>query len=164
MRVDVRQATRLEYPVVERMMELYEHDFSEFDDKDLGDDGLYRYLDLDSYWSDATQAAYVVTVDGKWAGFCLTSSEVRVAGSERSIDEMFVVRKYRRRGVGRQVATAVCEHTPARWEVRIHIRNEPAAVFWRKVIAGYTGGAFHDVPLVDDPWHRAIFTFDSRRR
>jgi predicted acetyltransferase len=162
MTVDVREVAPADHKAVERMMELYQHDFSEFDDHDLEPDGLYHYPDLELYWSEPAYRAHVVTVAGKWAGFALSSDDVRCAGCQRSLDEFFVIRKYRRRGVGQRVAMTLFDQIPARWEVRVHHRNAPAATFWHKILARYTAGAFEDARRDDDPWHRAIFTFQSR--
>jgi predicted acetyltransferase len=164
MTVDVREATISDRTVIERMMQLYQHDFSEFDGNDLGGDGLYGYDGLGLYWSEPACTAHLVTVAGKWAGFVLTSDDVCLARSDRAIDEFFVVRKYRRRGVGKQVAIALFDRTPGRWEVRIHARNAPADEFWRNVVTAYTHGEFEDIPVRNDPWHRALFAFESGRR
>jgi predicted acetyltransferase len=120
------------------MMELYLYDFSEFDDSDLDEHGYFGYGDLDYFWFEPTHAAFLVTVDDKLAGFVLVDNEVVVDGYDRSICEFFIMRKYRRKGVGSIVARDVFGRFSAKWEVRVVEKNTPAQAFWRGVIAEYT--------------------------
>lgn len=53
------------------MMELYLHDFSEFDGQDLDEHVCFGYGDLDYFWFEPTHAAFLVTADEKPAGFLL---------------------------------------------------------------------------------------------
>ena len=164
MNVDSRTPSRSERSLIRRMMELYLHDFSEFDGTDLDEHGQFGYGDLDYFWFEPTHAAFLVTVDEKLAGFVLVDNEVVLDGSERSITEFFVLRKYRRQGVGQQVATAVFNQFPAKWEVRVIAENLPAQTFWRQVIAGYTGNQFEETNRDDDDWQGPVFSFDNNGR
>jgi predicted acetyltransferase len=75
-----------------------------------------------------------------------------------------VLRKYRKQGVGKQVAFEVFNQLPAKWEVRVIQTNLPAQQFWRKVIADYTKGAFQETVLDNDDWTGPVFSFDNRKR
>lgn len=142
-------------------MELYQYDFSEFDGQDLDEHGCFGYGDLDYFWFEPTHAVFLVTVDEKLAGFVLIDNEVVVTGNERSISEFFIMRKYRRQGVGKQVALDVFGRLPAKWEVRVIEENSPAQAFWRGVIAGYTQDKFQEKWLNNDDWHGPVFYFDN---
>ena len=163
MNFELRETTLADRAVVDRLMELYLHDFSEFDGSDVDEHGLYRYYDLDYYWMEPARAALVVQVEGKWAGFVLTSDEIQLEGGERSVAEFFILRKYRRSGLGTRVAEALFERTLAQWEVGVHLSNAPACAFWRRMIANYTGGKFREVMFDNEDWHGPVFTFDNRR-
>jgi predicted acetyltransferase len=164
MNLAIRTPTRADRELLRRMMELYLYDFSEFDGSDLDEHGVFGYGDLDYFWFEATHAAFLVTVDEKLAGFVLVDNEVVIEENERSLCEFFVLRKYRRQGVGRQVATTVFDRLPAQWEVRVIAENQPAQAFWRRVIADYTGGAFHETAAADEDWTGPIFYFDNRTK
>ena len=58
--------------------------------------------------------------------------------------EFFVLRKFRRRGVGKQAAHRLFARHPGRWEVRELPSNMPAQGFWRRIIADYTQGDFSE--------------------
>jgi predicted acetyltransferase len=162
MNIELRTPDRSERFVIRNMMELYLHDFSEFEDAELDEHGLFGYGDLDYFWFEPTHAAFLVTVDDKLAGFVLVDNEVLVDGNERSLCEFFVLRKYRRKGVGRQVACRVFDRLPARWEVRVIAQNAPAQAFWRSVLAEYTKGAFQETMLDDEDWRGPVFSLDNR--
>jgi predicted acetyltransferase len=56
--------------------------------------------------------------------------------------EFFVLRKYRRSGLGRQLASGLFERFAGTWEVRELPSNTAAQTFWRRIIDDYTHGAF----------------------
>ncbi|WKZ38240.1 MAG: GNAT family N-acetyltransferase [Anaerolineales bacterium] len=107
MKIELRTPTRSDRSLIRRMLELYLYDFSEYDGSDLDNHASFGYGDLDYFWFEPTHAAFLITVDEKLAGFVLVDNEVMLAGSERSISEFFVMRKYRRHGVGKHSASEV---------------------------------------------------------
>lgn len=144
-------------------MELYLYDFSEYDGSDLDEHGRFGYPYLDFYWIEPIRTAFIVTVDGKLAGFVLVNDIVFIPGNERSIAEFFIMRKYRRQGVGAWVATAVFNKFPAKWEVRVNAPNLPAKKFWQQTIAEYTHNQFEEIALDNDDWQGPVYCFDNGR-
>ncbi|MCA9829153.1 MAG: GNAT family N-acetyltransferase [Dehalococcoidia bacterium] len=161
MKIDLRSPSRSDRQLLRRMMELYLYDFSEYEDLDLDAHGLYGYGDLDYFWFESTHAAFIITVDAKLVGFVLVDNEVHIAGSERSISEFFVMRKYRRLGVGKHAAFEVFRRLPAAWEVRVVASNEPAQRFWRTIIGEFMHGRFQETHLDSDEWNGPTFTFNN---
>lgn len=129
MAVTVREAGPADRVLVGRLLELYLHDFSELDGRDVDPDGSYPYPWLDLYWSDAERVAYVFDVGGRPAGFAL----VRL-GATAEMAEFFVLRKYRRQGVGAAAARDVIARHRGRWVVRQAAENADATSFWRRVV------------------------------
>lgn len=161
MDVQIHRPERSQRELIRRMMVLYLHDFSEFDDEDLDEHAMFTYGDLDYFWFEPTHAAFLITVDGKLGGFVLVSNEVALEENERLMTEFFILRKYRRRGVGREVARQVFDALPGRWEVHVIARNLPAQDFWRAVVADYTGGAYQEQQWADDEWEGLLLTLVS---
>jgi predicted acetyltransferase len=159
--IELRRPERSERELIRRMLQLYMYDFSEYEDEDLDEHGLFTYGDLDYFWFEPTHAAFLVTVDGKLGGFVLVSNEVTLEESERLLAEFFVVRKYRRQGVGREVARKVFDSLPGRWEVHVIERNVPAQAFWRQVVAEYTRGNYVEKAWADDEWRGLLLTFTN---
>lgn len=106
--------------------------------------------------------SYVVTVDGKLAGFVLVDNDVQLADSERAVTEFFVMRKYRRRGVGKQIAHELFDKLPARWEMAVLETNKPAQQFWRRTLGTYRQGIFQETVLNNDEWQGPVFSLDNR--
>lgn len=115
--------------VLRRLVELYLYDFSEFNDADVDQDGEFGYRYLDRYWTEEDRSAFLLRVDGHWAGFALVRR-----GTPFVMAEFFVMRKYRRRGVGRQAATELFKRFRGPWQVRQLPTNPAATSFWRAVI------------------------------
>lgn len=161
MDINLRRPSRADRELIRRMMELYLYDFSEFEGDDLDEHGLYGFPYLDYFWHEPTHAAYIVTVDQRLAGFALIDNRMAIEGNERSMAEFFVLRKYRRRGVGAAAATRIFAELPGAWEVRVVPENLPAQAFWRTVISGYTAGHYTEVALDSDTWTGPAFCFDN---
>jgi predicted acetyltransferase len=127
--IEVLEAGLGEKPVLQQMMQLYLHDFSEFMPLDVNVLGTFEYPWLDNYWTDADRRPFVFRVDGRWAGFAL----VRV-GTPHDMAEFFVMRGYRSRGVGVAAARAVIARFPGPWQTRQVAANVAATSFWRRAI------------------------------
>jgi len=162
MKVEVLPATWEDKSILRRMIELYQYDFSEFDGADLDAHGSYGYAYLDYYWLEESRHPFLVRVDGKLAGFVLVRDQAYLPGNQRSIAEFFILRKYRRRGVGRQVAFHIFDLFPGKWEVTEIEANLPAQQFWRRVIGEYTGGKFQETWLEDGGERGLAQSFESR--
>jgi predicted acetyltransferase len=127
--VDVQEATIDEKPVLRRLLELYAHDFSEFNGADVDDHGTFGYSYLDNYWTQPHRHPLLIRVDGRIGGFALVRS-----GSPHDMAEFFVMRKYRRGGVGVEAARAVFTRFPGEWQVRQVAANVAAVAFWHTAI------------------------------
>lgn len=129
-------------------MQFYFYDFSEYKGSDVMESGLYSsYSYFDDYWMDeAHRSPFFIMTDGKYVGFAL----VRYIESANqipyySIAEFFIMKKYRRQGLGRVTATALFDrHKGCHWEVSQDEKNVPSQLFWSRVIHEYTGGSFTD--------------------
>lgn len=142
-------------------MQLYLYDFSEFEGFDVEQDGIYTNEHLDLYWTESGRRAFLISVDDQLAGFVLVNSYVCLEENKgaKSIAEFFVMRKYRRQGVGRMAAGKIFDLIPGKWEVRQISSNAAGQHFWRKVISEYTGGRFTETILDNDDWKGPVQSF-----
>ena len=156
-------APREDESVLANLLELYSHDFSEFYDIDLGRDGRYGYKHLPSYWSDPGRHPFLVEIDDKLAGFVLVKRGSDVSGDPDVWDmaEFFVVRRYRRRGLGLRVAHDIWTRLPGRWEVRVMPENQAAHAFWERAIRTFTNDAVASVSVEKDGKRWEVFAFDA---
>lgn len=147
------------------LLQLYMHEFSELVPIDVGDDGRYVYENLSLFWSDDSRLPFLVRLDGKLAGFALVTKSSAPTDNREAWDmtEFFVLRRYRHRGIGTQLAKKVWLHCPGRWQIRVLEKNVVARRFWEFSIAEFTGKPVQSTNFVKEgvAWHR--FSLDSRR-
>jgi len=161
--LDLIPAAHDQQPVLANMLELYAHDFSEFLPIELGDDGRFGYKNLPLYWSDINRQPFFARLQGKLAGLVLVKrgSEISVNQDVWDMAEFFILRAYRRRGVGTELAAKVWRHCPGSWEVRVRANNVPALQFWHAAVAKFTGQALNSAPFEIDgvSWH--VLSFEA---
>ena len=140
MNIEIRKAGIREKPVLRNLMELYRYDSSEFDGEDVGEHGLFVYRYFDHYWTEPGRHAFLVRVDGQAGRICYGQRRLELTKASRihSIAEFFIMRKYRRQGIGTTVARRILDMFPGRWRVAEEEANTPAQAFWRQVISRYT--------------------------
>jgi predicted acetyltransferase len=129
---------------VRNLNQLYLHDLSESAAWDVTEDGRFADDDVAGYWQDRRCHPFLIRVDGRLGGFAVVDSYSHLSGQSgiRDIAEFFVLRRYRRAGVGRHAAGLLFDRFPGRWEVRQLPGNTAATAFWLSVIAGVTAGRF----------------------
>jgi len=104
---------------------------SEFEEKDrpLNKSGQYNYKYLDRYWIERGRYPYLFFAGKEIAGFAF----VRKVKKHYSVAEFFVLRKFRKRGLGLRWATEIIQEHPGEWKIDFLKKNEIAEKFWRKV-------------------------------
>jgi predicted acetyltransferase len=147
--------------VLRQMLELYQYDMTDFLPQDLNEHGEYGLVGVERYLKNPKLEAYLFLVDGKYAGFGLVDPDVRLPENELWMGQFFVLKKYRRLGVGRKGAHFIFSQSPGRWEVGQMRLNEPARKFWLRTIAEYTNGNFVEYELQDERWDGYLQCFDN---
>jgi predicted acetyltransferase len=143
------------------MLELYQYDLSPFAHTDLNQDGEFGYAHLDRYWSDPGRYPFLAKVAGKLIGFALVNTHHHVPGSDYSMAEFFIMKRYRRRRFGRVFALHVFDTCRGLWEVRQLPGHMEAIRFWNKVIRDYTSGVFEEKPDGYGAWKGPILRFNN---
>jgi predicted acetyltransferase len=162
MSLRVDEATIGEAATLRNLGELYVYDFSEITSTELNASGRFDH----DFWHDCwtgDRTPYLFRVDDRLAGFAIVARGSRLADDPAVHDlaEFFVVRRYRRQGVGTGAAAALFERRRGRWEVRQRTGNAAARAFWHKAIGAYTNGRFDELVVADDRWHGWVQRFVS---
>ena len=149
--------------VFRQMLELYSYDFSEFSEEDVNEEGYFGYSYIDVYWTEEGRYPFFIRVDGKLAWVVLIRSccEYNRLENAHSIAEFFVMKKYRKKGVGREAARQIFDMFPGCWEISYWTANLPAKTFWMKVVNEYTEGRYHTFCIREE--NIAGFMFDNSR-
>ncbi|MNL51879.1 hypothetical protein D3C87_1750150 [compost metagenome] len=122
------------------------YDFTEFTDVDINLDGLYTILpDFDSYWLEQKDnQPYIIRVNNALAGFALIKEVTNERRIYNYLAHFFILRKFRRQGIGKEVARNLFSSFKGEWELYQLVRNEPAQKFWTKIINEYTEGEYEE--------------------
>jgi predicted acetyltransferase len=162
--IEVIPAAAEQEPTVANLLELYAHDFSEFYHLEIKATGRFGYPSLPLYWSESGRYPFLVKVGGNLAGLILVKRGSEVSGNLTVWDmaEFFVLRGYRRRGIGTRVAHEVWRRFPGAWEVRVMESNVSAHHFWERVISKFTGEGIHPVFAEKAGKHWKLYAFKSK--
>lgn len=136
--VTLEPATATEAPLLGDLIEQYALELSAvFPNVVRGPDGRFGYPRLPLYWSEPDRRfAFLIRADGAVAGFALATRGSPAAPDPEVLDvaEFFVLRPYRRLGVGRVAARLLWSRLPGTWTVRVAEANRGGLAFWADVI------------------------------
>lgn len=138
--VALRRAGAADRGLLERLVQLEQHDLSDITGELPDDEGLFPVRGLDRFLDEPGGAAYVVEVGGGPAGFAL----VRPVDATSFLHSFFVVRSLRRRGVGAQAAALLLATEEGPWTIAVVERYTAAVAFWRSVVAASGRSAAED--------------------
>ena len=162
--VALHRATHADAKLLSNLLELYIHDMSEIFPVEVGADGRFGYERLPLYWSEPERRpAFLIRFGGRVVGFALVTRGSPATDDPDDLDvaEFFVLRRYRRSGVGRHAAALLWDHIPGRWVVRVSEGNRAGLPFWEATIRDYTSGAYTASTRPGTPHPSRVFLFTS---
>jgi len=141
MEVVVLRAALYDRTLIENLLQFYIYDFTEYTSASILENGLYNTMpDLDSYWNNADKNhPYLIKVNGEIAGFILTK-ELEETRKYNYLAHFFILRKFRRSGIGRKAAEHVLKNSKGEWELYQLENNIPAQKFWDRIIEEISDG------------------------
>ena len=164
--VTVVKAPAAQRLVLDRLLQLYKYDFSEFAPigspyGEVDEEGRFApYPGLESYWQDSGHIPLLIRADDRLAGFVLVNQWSALGRPlDHGVGEFFVIRKYRRARVGTRAALLVFRRYPGRWEVGVASYNPPAQAFWRKVTEEAAPGKVEEIAADGKRWAGPVFCF-----
>jgi predicted acetyltransferase len=165
MKIEIVPVLEEEKIILSHLIELYEYDFSEFENSDVNSLGLYGYSYLDYYWTEKNRYPYFIKVDGKLSGFVMVCGFCYVSKDKDTLfmSEFFVMKKYRKLGIGKFAAKEVFNMHKGKWELTVHPKNPVAMKFWANVIqecAGDNYKAFENIEGVYDDGLATAYIFE----
>lgn len=130
-------AALADMPVVRNLLACYIHDLSEYLHWPCPANGRFGGCDgFFTRWQAGLGYPFLLRVGGELAGFAGVGLEE--ATREFFIDEFFLLRKFRRQGIGASAARQLFEAFAGKWRVEVLAANSPARRFWEAVISDYT--------------------------
>lgn len=134
--IQIIPASIEQQPVIAQLYELYTYEMTDLADFDINDNGYYGYQDLPLFWNTPNRYPYLIWVNKKLAGFVLVQQGSQVDDNPDiwDIAEFFVMRKFRKSGIGQFVAQSIWTTHKGLWQVRVWDNNLTASRFWHNTI------------------------------
>jgi predicted acetyltransferase len=161
--VKITPATLEEQSALSNLYQLYIHDFTDFVEQPLGNNGRFDYDPLPAYWTRPDRFPFIVWVGGKLSGFALVKRGSDFTGKAEVWDmaDFFIVRGMRGKGIGSSVAKIIWQQFLGPWEVRVITTNVPAQQFWAKAISRFLGKTIQPELVTRGKETRHLFLFES---
>lgn len=120
----------------ENLFNYYLYELSAYSQEDVGTKGTYEMEDISPYYRDERLYPYFITFNDKIVGFILVTSPPYVAqGVDCSVQELFVLPKYRGTDIAKDAVMQIFTLHPGKYEVGMFKWNVKAVKFWTKLIA-----------------------------
>jgi predicted acetyltransferase len=146
MDISIMPVSKDEKEVLRNLMEKYNYEFSQYEDTDVNEFGLYGYTYLDHYWTDKYRFAYFIKVNNKLAGFLMISEHKEIEmETYYTMNEFFVMYKYRKMGIGTYAVKEIFNKYKGKWYIGYTPRNIISKIFWNKIVGEYTNGKYEKI-------------------
>ncbi|NNA65998.1 MULTISPECIES: GNAT family N-acetyltransferase [Pseudomonas] len=122
--------------LIRNLYQFYAYESSDWEQEDVELDGRFYIHEehLARYWQDPQWSANLLLVDGYIAGFLLIERSELAGVNALELADLFILKRYRRKGIGRALATQVLSSGEADWLVRFYDQDEVSQAFWRSVL------------------------------
>ena len=132
-KITIAPASDDQKPTIANLIQLYLYDMTESMPFPVAADGRFEYDFFERFW----RSPYLIHADGEIAGFAFVIGECPLTGREPCwfMAEFFILKAYRRRGVGRRALAEILANHPGVWHIGVPIANRPAGAFWNKALA-----------------------------
>lgn len=134
--VELIQTGPEEAELIRNLYQYYAYESSDWEQEDVEVDGRFYIHDehLARYWQDPQWSANLLLVDGYIAGFLLIENSELPGIDALELADLFILKRYRRKGIGRAIASQVLCSGAANWLVRFYDQDEVSQAFWRTVL------------------------------
>jgi predicted acetyltransferase len=127
MNIEIARAARTEQSFIGDLLNSYLREILP-----TGAEPAYEYLPC--YWTEPERFPFLIRVEDRIAGFALIRKVDEIAPT-MEMAEFYVIPEFRRRGIGRYSALAICGKFPCYWRIEVIKANHPAVEFWTKCLA-----------------------------
>ena len=140
------------------LIQLYLYDMTESMPFPVGSDGRFNYDFFDRFW----QFPYLIRSDLEIAGFAFVIDRCPLTDRRPCffMAEFFVLKAYRRRGIGKAFMNELINRHQGDWHVAVPVQNYSALAFWQKALGGF-GPEVEELVFDGDLWRLHQFTWPS---
>ena len=156
MKVSLQKVTPTERQTLWNLLQYMIFETSPYGNNEIKSDGTFSYKYFDKYFTDDDRIAFLIRNErNNLLGFVMINQYLQKTESGHAIAEFMILPRFRRQGIGREVAKQCFSLFSGNWEVQPAPGSETAYKFWKNVIDELTG---KDNQSVD-----GIFVFQSKK-
>ncbi|OEC34031.1 Predicted acetyltransferase [Pseudomonas cuatrocienegasensis] len=142
MQIELLPAEIEQLPLIRNLYQFYAYESSDWEQEDVELDGRFYVNDehLLRYWQEPNWSAQLILIDGFIAGFLLLECCDETGRQIMEFADLFILRKYRRLGIGRALAVQTLGDGRA-WLLNVYRQDTVALAFCHQVMAdlGHSG-------------------------
>ncbi len=137
MNIELQRVTIAEKSILRNLVHLCMHDYSEFDQFEIGLDGMFAYRWFEAYFQEKERHAYLISINKNLAGFVMVRMNPGNEDWDYQIAEFFILRRYRRLGIGTLVSQQLLNKYTGLWEISYSASNQAASKLWNSILKDY---------------------------
>jgi len=123
--------------ILKNLMTLFLHDLSEFNEEQEfnQENGLFEFDVFEWFFEKEGLSPYFITHEENIIGVILLQSTPFTNPGQYDflINSFFIIKKYRRKGLGKQAVLDLFQQRPGRYAIGQLSNNIPAIQFWRNI-------------------------------
>lgn len=137
MQIELVPATVEQQALIANLYQFYAYESSDWEQEDVEVDGRFYIHEphLQRYWQEPDWSASLVLADGFIAGFLLIERSELPGVDALEFADLFILKKYRRLGIGRALVEQVMVAGGGRWVVSFYQQDALARQFWQHLLA-----------------------------
>ncbi|MEJ9232398.1 GNAT family N-acetyltransferase [Peribacillus butanolivorans] len=152
MTVSLNPISKDEKHILQNLYSQYLHDLSEYTEGlDISADGSFEFDSFELIWTREGLTPYFLKKDKTILGFLLLLERPFLKKDyDYSINDIFMLKKYRRKGIAITLLKEVFKQKKGSYFVIELAKNTPAVIFWRKIFSELNIDFEEEKKIVDD--------------
>ena len=137
MQIQLVPASAAQRPLIRNLYQFYAYDSSDWEGEDVETDGRFYIHEahLARYWQEPGWSAQLILADGFIAGFLLIERCELPGIDAAEFADLFILRKYRRRGIGRALFQQLVCASGEPWVISLY-RDDPLGMPFAQALLG----------------------------
>ncbi|QXH49311.1 GNAT family N-acetyltransferase [Pseudomonas fakonensis] len=161
--IELLKTTPEQADLIRNLYQFYAYEGSDLEQEDVDVQGRFYIHEphLQRYWQSPGWGAYLVLVDDFIAGFVLIERSELPGIDALELADLFILKRFRRQGVGSAVAGQFLGDGNHHWLLRCHGGDAPAVAFCQALLANLPR-AVEEIALGDEPQLRNFMVGGTR--
>ena len=137
MQIELMRTDATATELIANLYQFYAYESSDWEDEEVENDGRFyiHHAHLARYWQEPDWSASLILVDGFIAGFLLVERSELPGIDAKEFADLFILRKYRRRGIGRALFQQLVCASGEPWVISLY-RDDPLGMPFAQALLG----------------------------